>query len=197
MKKIAKVASFLSTASLLLSVGVVGAQSGTIDNTGPSSDNQVLIKNDADYNIENKTNVKANIDVDQDATSGDAKSQYNTHAGDAATGDVSNANTISASVSVDNSNATDLPGSSCACVGSGMGTGSIDTTGPHSDNNVKIYNNLDVDVSNKVDTHLDVDIDQDARSGDATVSGNTSGGSATTGSASNTSSTSFSLSVTN
>ena len=70
---------------------------------------------------------------------------------------------------------------------------SIDTTGPDSDNVVRVDNDTDVDVDNDADLDIDNDSDQDARSGNATVSGNTNGGDASTGNASNSNVTTTSL----
>lgn len=62
----------------------------------------------------------------------------------------------------------------------------IDNTGPDSTNTVTIDNNNTTTVNNDQTVDVNnIDNDQTATSGDATVSGNTTGGSANTGNASN------------
>lgn len=77
------------------------------------------------------------------------------------------------------------------------GASSIDTTGPHSWNNVKNSSSYDSDVKNNNTATVANTNDQDARTGRAGVSGNTTGGDATSGNASNSNDFSADLSVDN
>jgi hypothetical protein len=142
--------------------------------------------------VSNHNSVSATNHSSQHAYTGDAKVKYNTTGGDASTGAATNDNTTAADVTVDNS----------ASAGAGAmafsdASGSIDTTGPGSSNNVTSNQTDNSSVRN--DNHLSVrnDSSQRASSGDASVTGNTTGGSATSGDASNTNSSTFTFSVTN
>lgn len=182
--------------SVGLTTGVAAAATGSLDNTGPFSDNEIVWENDTDVDIENRTDVNADIRVDQDADSGDAIVKHNTTGGDAESGEVMNESSFDAELSIDNSGSS-AAALACGCAGGGNDSASIDTTGPNSDNKIKFDNNTDVRVDNKTNVRFDLNVDQDADSGDADVWGNTTGGSATTGGASNSSSATFNLSVTN
>lgn len=126
--------------------------------------------------------------------------------GSAVTGDASNYNSTHISAAVNNSAPATGSGSSTygssmgMSGGSGGGTSSnntISNTGPKSYNAIyatwkssyKVVNDTDVSVNNSNY--------QTAKSGDATVSGNTSGGSAETGDATNYNATSISVVVKN
>lgn len=186
-------------AAVLVSVGLTGgivaANSGMLGTTGPDSDNSIWFGNESDVDVENDTSVDVDMDVDQDADSGDARVKYNTTGGDAESGDATNEHSLEGEISIDNS------GSSSKALGCGCANGdddaSIENTGPNSRNKVVFKNNSRVDVNNDTDVDLNVDVNQNARSGDASVYYNTTGGNATSGNASNSSSSSFSISVTN
>ncbi len=197
MNKIIKSTS-LSVFGVLLSAGFVSAQTGSIDTTGPDSENEIVYESSMQYDVENTTDIQADVELDQDASSGDAEVRHNTEAGDAETGDAENMNEIEASIEIDNSGSSSLGSADmggCGC--GGDAESSIDRTGPDSTNTISTTHESTVEISNEVDIDFDVDVEQDAESGDATVQGNTIGGSATTGSASNHSSTVFSFSVQN
>ena len=175
--------------------GFAGAQSGSIIKTGPDSENEVRLDTEIDLEYRNDREVDLDNDVDQDAESGEAEVEDNTSGGDAESGSAMNSSSVSASITVDNSGAGEWSGS--------MGLsapdfdGSIENTGPDSENKVEYDYDLDVDVDNDTDIDIDNDIDQDATSGDAEVRHNTEGGSATSGNVSNTSTSSFTVHVTN
>ena len=194
MKKLLRVLA-AALFGLSLATGAVAAQTGTIDYTGPESENVIEFENDTDVDLDNDTDVDANVDTDQEARSGEAKVAYNTTGGDATSGDADNQSDVEADVEVDNSSATKYAfgGGNCDC----DEEASIDTTGPYSTNVVTFNNKTDVDVDNDTDVDFDSDVDQEAKTGDAKVWGNTTGGNATSGSASNSSSTVFTVSVTN
>ena len=196
MKKILKGAA-LSFTGILLSVGAVSAQTGSIDTTGPDSENTVTHTSSVDTEVNNDTTLDATLDVSQEATSGEARANHNTEAGDAETGDAENDNSIDAMVEVDNSGAADIVESAGNGGSDGSGSLDIDRTGPDSTNTITSESTVNTEVNNTTDVTFDVSVDQTAETGDATVNDNTMGGSATTGSASNTSSTTFSFSVMN
>lgn len=195
MKKVIKGAA-LSFAGIMLSFGAVSAQTGSIDTTGPDSENTVTHSSSSDVEVNNDTTVDATLDISQDATSGEANANHNTEAGDAETGDAENDNSVEAMVEVDNSGAassTPMGGASS----SDSGDYTIERTGPDSTNEITSTSTVNTEINNTTDVDFDVTVDQSAETGDATVRDNTMGGSATTGSASNTSSTVFSFSVKN
>lgn len=181
--------------SIGLTAGLAAASTGSLDTTGPDSDNSIRFENESEVEVENETDVDADVDIDQNADSGNAEVHGNTTGGDAETGDAMNDSTLEADLSIDNSSSSSaaLGGGNCGC----DDDGSIENTGPDSNNHIVFSNSHEVEVENDTEVDFDVDVDQDADSGNAEVSHNTTGGSATTGGASNTSSVMFSLSVTN
>lgn len=199
MKKIdIKKAAGAGVLSLGLVVGVAGfagASSGTIGTTGPDSDNEISHESDVDMDFHNKNKIDIDNWSHQYASSGEAEARGNTTAGDATSGDAANATSLSATVEVDNSEGS--ANFSAALGGNGSNSGSINNTGPDSENKVKFDSDVNIDVDNHNYVHVDNDVSQKARSGDAEVKHNTTGGSATSGSVSNTSTSSFTVRVTN
>lgn len=181
--------------SVGLTAGLAGASTGSIDTTGPDSENYVRFENESDVDVDNDTDVNADIVIDQNADSGNAKVRDNTTGGNAESGMAENDNSLEADLSIDNSSSSNaaLNGGNCGCDDEGR----INKTGPDSTNNIVFSNSHMVEVENNTDVDFDVDVDQNADSGDATVEHNTTGGNAMSGSASNTSSVMFSLSLTN
>lgn len=175
--------------------GFAGAATGTIDTTGPRSDNTIRSETSQRVDIDNDNDLRVTNDNDQRATTGDAEVDENTEGGDAETGSATNENELDVSVSVDNS------GSAGALVDFGGNGGdneaSIENTGPRSDNSVRIESRSTVDIDNDNDLRVTNTNDQRATSGDAEVTDNTFGGSATTGDASNSNSTTIRFDVTN
>jgi hypothetical protein len=176
--------------------GFAGATTGTIDTTGPYSDN--TIRSDTSYrvDVDNDNTLRVDNDNDQDAETGDAEVEFNTTGGDAETGAAWNDNAFDAEVVVDNSASVD------GALAGGVGGGStheatIENTGAYSDNTVRYESHTNIDVNNDNYLHVENDNDQDATSGDAEVRYNTTGGNATTGDATNTNSTSVRFEVTN
>lgn len=76
-------------------------------------------------------------------------------------------------------------------------TGTIGTTGPDSNNQIKFDDTYKVDVESKNEAKVDNDTEQKAWSGEAEVEHNTTGGSARSGDARNTASTSTSATLRN
>jgi len=175
--------------------GFAGATTGTIDTTGPRSDNSIRSDTSQRVNVDNNNDLTVRNNNDQRATTGDAEVDENTTAGDAETGSAMNDNALEADVTVDNS------GSTGALADWGMNgndnQASIENTGPHSDNSVRFESRSTVDVNNDNNLNVTNNNTQHATSGDASVTDNTEGGSATTGDASNTNSTTIRFDVTN
>jgi len=197
MKASVKKAAGAGLLSLALVVGVAGfagASSGTIGTTGPYSDNEIRHDSDVDIDVDNDNDVDLENRTDQRASSGDAEVKYNTEGGDATTGDAMNDSSVEATVEIDNSGSA---GAWDGVASPQNNSGSINNTGPYSDNKVKFESDVDVDINNDNDVDIDNDVDQHAYSGDAEVRTNTTGGSATSGSVSNTSSSSFTVRITN
>lgn len=199
MKKIdIKKAAGIGVLSLGLVVGLAGfagASSGTIGTTGPDSENEVTHESDVDMDFDNRNDLNLDNRNDQYASSGEAEVEDNTTGKDAKSGNASNGNAVSATIQFDNSQtASSFDG---AAGGSGSNSGTINNTGPDSENKVEFESRVDVDVDNDNDVRIDNDNDQTARSGDAEVRHNTTGGGATSGNVSNTSSSSFTVRITN
>jgi hypothetical protein len=175
--------------------GFAGAASGTIDTTGPRSDNSIRsetsqrvdVNNDNDLNVRNTNN--------QRASTGDAEVDENTDGGNAETGSAMNENALDAAVTVDNSAST---GALADWGGSGSDNeASIENTGPRSDNSVRFESRSTVNIDNNNDLRVTNNNTQRATSGDASVTDNTTGGDATTGDASNSNTTTIRFDVTN
>jgi len=198
MKKQLYRAAAATVLGLSLTTGIVAADTGNIDTTGPGSRNTIRT------NLDNRTRVTNHNDIDvnntnhQTARTGSAQVRWNTHGGDATTGDATNDNQTSADISVDNSASTANLGTFGVGGLGGFDNGaSISDTGPGSDNRVDTTVRNNVTVENRNDIDVRNTNNQTATSGNATVSGNTFGGDATSGDASNTNSSQFSISVQN
>ncbi|MFZ2125720.1 MAG: hypothetical protein WA087_02535 [Candidatus Saccharimonadales bacterium] len=179
-----------------LSGGMVGAQTGTIDTTGPDSDNEIQYETETEVDIENDNNLTAANSNMQSAETAEAEVEDNTTGGDAETGSASNESSFTASVTVDNSAGTsDLLAD--FDVEAESFTGSIENTGPDSDNEIEVENEIEIDIENDNNLSVVSTNVQRATSGDAEVEDNTTGGDAITGDASNESSTSITFKVTN
>lgn len=201
MKKSLLVSALFALA-VLVAPAAADASSGvraTIRNTGPKSYNKIRIRGGGNgwrIRINNNTDVKADVHTDQDASSGNAYVKYNTQGGDADTGDADNDNETNATLNVENIN------DGAGCCENGEVNVVIDTTGPWSDNIVKVGDkNRRKRGGNHInnDTHVDIknNTNQNAHTGDAKVAGNTEGGSATTGDAENNNSTDVDIQVVN
>lgn len=178
--------------------GFAGATTGTIDTTGPQSDNTVEVDTSHRVEIENDNELYVENDNDQEAETGEAEVEDNNRGGDAETGDARNSNAFTGSVTVDNSaSAADVVEATTGGNGGGADRVEIRDTGPRSDNHVEIENRSTVEIENDNELTVVNNNNQEAESGDATVENNTRGGSATTGDASNTNSTSVTFRVTN
>lgn len=194
MKKQLIRATAVTVLGLSLTTGLAAA--GSIDTTGPNSNNDIRSSYDARADVRNNNNLRVDSTTDQFAQSGDATTRTNTDGGDAETGDAENDAEMDASVEVSNDSAADLGSSFGAGAGDG-GDASIENTGPRSDNTVRSDTTLRYNVENNNNLTVNNDVVQTAVTGDADVRNNTEGGSATTGDARNSSSSSFSFTVRN
>ncbi len=157
---------------------------GTIDTTGPGSDNHINGVLGSKTDIENRNNILGSNDTRQGAVSGNAFSGYNTSGGHGATGSASNGSQNTTKVDAKN------PGSG----GKGSNDGgdkpsnnaSINNTGPKSDNSITYVTKTDYKVNNTNNVVVTNNTSQNAKSGNATVKNNTSGNGAGSGSAGNT-----------
>jgi len=188
-------AGVLSLGLVVGLAGFAGAASGTIGTTGPDSENEVSNKTHTELDIDNDNDLKLTNKNHQYASSGDTEVKDNTTGGDATSGDGANDNSVDATIEIDNSQtagAFDGVGS-----GGDDSTGTINNTGPDSDNKVKSESKVEVDIDNDNNIHVYNNNDQVAKSGDAEVRHNTTGGDASSGSVTNTSSATFTVRVTN
>jgi hypothetical protein len=176
--------------------GFAGAATGTIDDTGPRSDNTIHSETSQRVEVENDNDVDVENNNDQTAETGNAEVRDNREGGDAETGNALNENETNAAVSVDNSASV---GALAEWGGNGSGEheATIENTGSRSDNHVTIESRSTVDIDNDNDLSIVNNNNQTATSGDAEVRDNREGGSATTGDATNTNSTTIRFDVTN
>jgi hypothetical protein len=196
-KRLARAAVTAATVLGLSVPGVVAANSGSIDTTGPDSTNKVSFEHRGEVDIENNNSVNATLNTDQDAESGDVNVKHNTTSdGDAVSGDAMNESMVDATVDIDNSGSwSGMDG--CACGGDADHSGDISNTGPDSYNHVEVDTSHEVDIENNNSINFTSNVHQDADSGDVRVEDNTTAGGATSGNVSNTSSSSFSFSISN
>jgi hypothetical protein len=178
-----------------LSGGMVGAQMGTIDTTGPDSENEIQYETKTEVDIDNDNDLTASNSNSQSADTAEAEVEDNTTGGDAETGSASNKSSFTAKVSVDNSAAAEFVAD--MDLGGVDFDASIENTGPDSENEVSVESELEIDIENDNNLSVVSTNTQTATSGDAEVDGNTTGGDAITGDASNESSTSITFEVTN
>lgn len=190
MKKLVRIAG-LTALAFSLSTGVAAAATGSIEDTGWWSFNKAYVTDSSKSVVENDNDVDVKNEVDQDADSGDALVYGHRADGDAETGDADNAASFGGTLAINSTNSAD-EANDCGCPGDSEG--SISGTGTKSYNKVVVKSSSYSKVENDNDVEIRNEVDQDARSGDATVK--YGDGSATTGSASNTSSATFNLSIT-
>lgn len=174
--------------------GFAGAQSGVIDYTGPDSTNTIRERTTNRVRIENRNDLSATNNNQQDAMSGNARVRHNTTGGDARTGAASNANALTLRAVVDNSAAA---ARAATPPSTGSDSATITETGPDSVNRVTITHRNDVEIDNHNDISVENNNSQIATSGNASVSDNTTGGDAVSGAASNTNSTSMTFEIKN
>lgn len=178
-----------------LSAGVAAAQTGTIGTTGPNSNNQIMHNGTHVATVVSTNTASVGNNTGQRSSTGDAKVKHNTTGGNATSGAAMNASTTSTSGTLSNAGAA---AAAAAAMGSGgSNTGTINNTGPSSNNQVSFNDSHVMTVSSTNMVQVENNTEQCAESGDARVSGNTTGGNATSGAASNTSNTSTSLVLTN
>lgn len=178
---------------LSVSTGFAAADTGTIGTTGPNSTNRVTSRQTTTHRVVNRNYVAANTVNAQTANSGSTSVRHNTSGGDATTGNVANDTLTSVSATVANPN-------ECGCVPTtttGGGMGSITLTGPDSHNSIESHSTNTTNVQNTNAFMVNTANLQSARSGSASVRGNTLGGSAASGDASNVSTTEVMLHVSN
>ena len=192
--------------SSLASGGPSGIPSGTqntIGTTGPNSQNTIGLTTNNTANLATDVNHTINNNINTSAQSGNANIAGNTSAGDSTTGD---AKTNNALYNLDNTNIfgdnavlvivnvmghwlghiMNLPntgGNSSGLLTGGATTNNIGTTGPNSNNSIDSTTNNNVEFNASQRNAITNNITATAKSGDATLTGNTNAGNASTGSA--------------
>src|SRR5438105_4132818 len=134
MKKLLRAVA-VALLGVSLSAGMASANSGTVSNTGPNSQNHVTFNGSNSTTVTSHNNGGVLNLNGQFAGSGNAQTNNNTNAGGATSGSVSNANSTSSSVSQNNSGAMAVA-VAAAANNSGNNSGSISNTGPDSNNSV-------------------------------------------------------------
>jgi len=197
MKKLARIAA---TASLVIGLGapgIVAASTGSIDTTGPDSSNAVNVNEESTREVENNNNVSASLSTNQSSDSGAVDVTRNTTSdGDAESGEAMNESSVSGSVSIDNGNGSM---GSMGSMGSGAADfdGSIENTGPDSDNEVNYNHESEMTVTNNNSVNFSNSVNQSGTSGDVKVSRNTTAGGAMSGAVHNSSNSEFTFEITN
>lgn len=194
MKKLLRIAA-ASVMAISLTTGVVSANSGSNDTTGPDSTNVNDIRNRHNVEVKNEADIELRNSTYNAAYTGDANARRNTTVDDVGTGDARADNLFRASVRVDNDGAT------TAALNNGSGNGSADfsnhLTGPDSVNRNILRNSSNVEVKNKTDVNISNHTYNKASSGDASASRNTTVGNVTTGNADAINTTDVTITVTN
>lgn len=175
--------------------GFAGASSGSIGTTGADSENEIKHESSLELDFENDTDLHLMSRNEQKASSGEAEVEFNTTGGDARTGSASNANALSGTVEIVNSQSAEAYADMDTADASNTGT--INNTGFNSENEVTFENKVEVDIDNDTDISIHTSNEQSAYSGDAEVHHNTTGGDAVTGNVTNTNTSSFTVRVTN
>ena len=192
MKKLLKILS-AAMVSAGLTTGFAAAQSGSIDTTGPDSDNHITNNQTNTADVDNTNDVYVKSKNHQSAYSGEAEVENNTTGGSATSGDASNTNSVSSDVNVSNSGG----GTWSLSPPDIDQSGSIENTGPGSLNTVTSTNTNTLTITNNNDVDVKSYNYQRASSGEAEVEDNTTGGDATSGDASNSNTVENTVSVSN
>lgn len=194
LKILRRIAVAATAISLTSGAGIAAAATGTIETTGPWSDNNIEVRHKDDRYVKNTNNVGVVNDNPQDAVTGDVEVRKNTTGGHAVSGEAKNDGLLQANLTVDNSSATEAANDVNNEVDHEV---SITETGPDSVNNVEIKTKNEVTVENENNISIVNSNTQSATSGNVSVYGNTTGGNATSGDAKNISTTDVTLQITN
>jgi hypothetical protein len=194
LKVLRRIAVAATAISLTSGAGIAAAATGSIETTGPWSDNNIEVRHEDSRYVQNDNNVQVVNDNPQDAVSGDVKVRKNTTGGDAESGEAKNDSMLRASLEVDNSSATEA-------ANDGMGGDHFDftitETGPESENDIEYETEKEVVVENTNNISIVNSNTQASKTGDVSVYGNTTGGDATSGAAKNISTTDVTLKIKN
>lgn len=193
MKKLSRIIA-IAVLALSIGSGVASAATGTIGNTGPNSNNQVTVNGNQHHHLSNTNYVHVKGSNMQTAYTGDVSVSHNTTGGSAMTGYADNSNSTGASLSISNASSSSAVLSSSTV---GTDTGTVNTTGPSSNNQIVFNNTASTTVNNHNTVNVDNHSTQTATSGDAHVMGNTTAGSATTGDATNVNTSQYTLTLSN
>ena len=177
----------------------------TVSVTGPNSNNSSNTTANNNATVNNTNNQGITNNVTSKAASGNATISNNTKGGSATSGDASNSTAgTNSAITAFNLTGSSVIGSNDILVfvnvtgqwvglivGAPAGTtaaefgGGITTTGPNSNNSTNASADNNATVNNNTNQQITNNINQNAQSGDATVSGNTNGGNAKSGNADN------------
>ena len=188
-----------ATASAVLAAGLTAGFAGfaaaDINTTGPQSNNTESSKVSNEVHVDNQNHLGLTNANEQEASTGNAETRDNTTGGDAQTGNASNSNNFVVSATVDNTGSD--AGMSGGSYSDPADLGSIENTGPNSENKISSTVDNNFSVNNDNDVTVSSVNSQSASTGNAKVSDNTTGGDAMSGNASNSSSSNVTLSVSN
>ena len=176
-----EVSNDLNTAEIVLSSADFGASDVDVDFknhlTGSSSENEnkVEIDQETEVSIENRADIKNDIDLDLSTGHNDV--DHNTVVGDVTTGDIEIRGEVSNTAN-SGAGSLELPSMADRDVSVSL---TNDTTGANSENEntVEIDSSLELEVENRADIDNDLDIDADTGNND--IGHNTVVGDITTG----------------
>jgi hypothetical protein len=164
------------------------SSSTSISNTGPDSNNTIDNSQTTNGNLNLGSNVSVTNGINSIAGSGNALVQGNTTGGNAATGDaetiVNILNLLQSSWNPSNGDITTFSADIYDHYGDLLFDPSIVlSTGSNSNNQINRNSETNLDINIQNDGRIVNNVDLSARTGDASVTGNTTGGNATTGDA--------------
>lgn len=194
LKVLRRIAVAATAISLTSGAGIAAAATGSIETTGPWSDNAIEVRHEDSRYVQNDNNVMVANTNPQDAVSGDVEVRKNTTGGDAESGEAKNDSLLRASLEVDNSSATEAAHEN---TGGEHFDFSITETGPESENEIEYKTESEVVVENTNNINIVNTNVQSAKTGDVSVYGNTTGGDATSGAAKNISTTDVMMKIKN
>lgn len=191
-RKLLRISAAVVT-GLSLTTGVAAAHSGTINQTGAGSDNDVRGTTTINRRVDNNNNLRAENNNPQSARSGEVTAYRNTTTGDVTSGSAMNDSLLRVNATVSNSGS----GSEDAANMGGSNSGAISNTGASSSNTVRWDYTSNSTVRNNNNINVQNNNSQSAQSGSVNVKENTTSGSASSGDASNVSTNEIMLNVSN
>lgn len=195
MKKKLLRAAAVAVLGVSMTTGLAAAQSGSINQTGQSSENRVRNRVTTSRTVTSDVTAGISNGNNQGTSTGTATANNNTTGGSVSSGMASNSNAFGLNATINNSMASTAAG------GSGMAmesdnSGTISNTGQGSTNVVHNTVNDTTTVDTSTNLQVSSTSTQSASSGNASASNNTTVGDVWSGDAMNTNTSSIVLTIT-